>query len=67
MLVAENGRMAIHSMCGLCTWYNMHMLVAENGRMAVHPSAARLKGYDKLNWRFIYEDSSDRSEWPAWS
>ncbi len=45
----------------------MHMLVAENGRMAVHPSAARLKGYDKLNWRFIYEDSSDRSEWPAWS
>lgn len=22
MLVAENGRMAIHSMCGLCTYYN---------------------------------------------
>ncbi len=51
ILVAENGRMAIHTMCGLCTWYNMHMLVAENGRMAIHTMCGLCTWYnDKMNY-----------------
>ena len=28
--------MAINTMCGLCTWYNMSIFMAGNGRMAIH-------------------------------